>query len=179
MARTGMADLITHLRLLIHDAAGANQTFDSDELQTFLDERRTEVRYAQLTAIPTVQSGGAVVYLAYRAAAGWWETGAALYDGNYDELTPESADLQTGRWTFAANQTEPVYIVGYRYDMYAAAIDALTAWLARLKFAYDFMADGATFRRSQQIATIQGLIAQYSVIAGPQVMTMTRSDVMG
>ena len=179
MARAGMADLITHLRRLIHDASGLDQTFSDDDLQAFLDEHQTEVRYAPLAAVPTVQTGGAVEYLGYRAAHGWWEGTPSLYDGSYATLSPGTVNLQTGRWEFAAHQSDPVYVVGYRYDMYAAAIDALTAWLARLKFAYDFTADGATFRRSQQIATIQGLIAQYSVIAGPQVMTMTRSDVMG
>jgi len=87
-------------------------------------------------------------------------------------------NLQTGRWAFAASQSEPVYIVGYQYDVYGAAVDALTAWLGRLKFAYDFTADGASFRRSQQAATIRGLIEQYSVLSGPQVMSMTRGDVI-
>jgi hypothetical protein len=177
-ARTGMADLITHVRLLIHDTAGTAQVFSDDELQAFLDGHQTEVRYARLTAIPSVQSGGAVEYLGYRAASGWWEGTPSLYDGSYDALTAGTANLQTGRWTFAASQSEPVYIVGYQYDVYGAAVDALTAWLSRLKFAYDFTADGASFRRSQQAAAIQGLIAQYSVIAGPQVASMTRSDLI-
>lgn len=177
-ARTGMADLITHVRLLIYDTAGTAQVFSDDELQAFLDGHQTEVRYARLTAIPTVQSGGAVEYLGYRAASGWWEGTPSLYDGSYDELTAGTANLQTGRWTFAADQREPVYIVGYQYDVYGAAVDALVAWLGRLKFSYDFTADGASFRRSQQAGTIRGLIEQYSVLSGPQVMSMTRGDVI-
>lgn len=178
MARTGMTDLIAHLRLLAHDPAGAEQAFSDDELQTFLDAHQTEVRYARLAPVETIQSGGSVVRLAYRAAVDWWEDGVSLVDGGYNVLTPASSDLQTGRWTFAADQAEPVYIVGYTYNVAGAAIDCLTAWLAQLKTAYDFTADGATFRRSQQLQTIQGLIARYGAQVGPQVMSMTRNDTL-
>lgn len=180
MARSGMVDLITRLRTLVYDPAGADQTFSDDELQTFLDGHQTEVRYASLAPVETINPGGSVSYLEYRAAAGWWEgTVSLLYDGSYDTLSPGTVNLEVGRWTFASHQPTPVYIVGYHYDVYSAAVDVLTAWAARLKFAYDFTADGATFRRSQQMQTIRGLIAQYSALAGPQVMTMTRSDIVG
>lgn len=178
MARTAMAGLIGQLRLLVHDPAGAEQTFSDDELQTFLDGHQTEVRYARLTSVETIQSGGTVVRLAYRAAAGWWEDSVSLVDGSYDALTPTSEDLQAGRWTFATDQPEPVYLVGFCYDVQGAAVDCLTAWLAQLKTIYDFTADGATFRRGQQIQTIQGLIARYSALVGPQVMSMTRNDML-
>jgi hypothetical protein len=179
MARASMADLISHLRLLVHDPAGDDQTFSDDEIQTFLDQHQTEVRYLRLIPVETIQSGGSVVNLAYRAAVGWWEDTVSLYDRSYDELTPDSEDLQTGRWAFAAHQAEPVYLTGYTYDLYGAAIDCLTAWAAQLKFSYDFTADGATFRRSQQLASINGLIARYSALVGPQVAIMTRDDVIG
>jgi hypothetical protein len=178
MARASMAALISHLRLLVHDPAGSDQTFSDDELQTFLDGNQTEARYMRLIPIETIQPGGTVEYLAYRAPVGWWEA-VSLYDGSYDALTPATSDLQTGRWTFAAHQPDPVYLVGYHYDMYSAAVDCLTTWAAQLKFSYDFTADGATFRRSQQLASINGLIARYSALVGPQVATMTRGDVIG
>lgn len=178
MARAGMAALIAHLRTLVHDPAGADQTFDDDTLQTFFDGHQTEYRYAPLTAIKTIQPGGTVIRLAYIGPVGWWESGVSLVDGSYDALTPATSDLQTGRWTFGADQPEPVYLVGYAYDVYSAAVDCLTAWAAQLKFSYDFTADGATFRRSQQLQTIQGLIARYSALVGPQVMSMTRNDML-
>lgn len=178
MARAGMASLIAHLRTLVHDPAGADQTFDDDTLQTFLDGHQTEYRYAPLTAVETIAAGGSVSYLAYRAPVGWWEGSVSLYDSGYNALTPASEDAQMGRWTFSASQTPPVYALGYQYDVYSAAVDCLTAWAAQLKFSYDFTADGATFRRSQQLQTIQGLIARYSALAGPQVMSMTRNDML-
>src|SRR5690606_31595054 len=175
MARASMAALISHLRLLVHDPAGDDQTFSDDEIQTFLDQHQTEVRYLRLDPIDTIQSGGTVVTLAYRAPVGWWEDTVSLYDRSYDELTPDSEDLQTGRWTFAAHQAEPVYLTGYTYDLYGAAIDCLTAWAAQLKSAFDFTADGLSVKRSQQLASINGLMARYSPLVAPQKMTMTRS----
>ncbi len=179
MARASMAALISHLRLLVHDPAGDEQTFGDDEIQTFLDQHQTEVRYLRLIPVETIQSGGSVANLAYRAAVGWWEDAVSLYDGDYEALSPATSDLQTGRWTFAAHQAEPVYLTGYTYDLYGAAIDCLTAWAAQLKFAFDFTADGLSVKRSQQLASINGLMARYSLLVTPQKMTMTRSDVIG
>lgn len=179
MARASMASLITQIRTMVYDPAGDSQTFSDDEIQSFLDEHQTEVRYASLTPVETIQSGGTVVYLTYRAPWGWWEDSVSLVDGDYDTLTPDSEDLQVGRWTFAEDTDEPVYIVGYRYDVYGAAVDLLTVWAARYRETFDFTADGLTVRRNQQLANINGLIARYSALAGPRVMTMTRGDVAG
>lgn len=55
----------------------------------------------------------------------------------------------------------PVYLVGKTFDVYAAAADLLESWAAKVKTAYDFTADGASFSRSQQVAALLSLAGDY------------------
>ena len=122
MARSSMAALITQVRLLVGDPAGASAVFSDDELQTFLDNNATEAFYEALEAEPTIAAGGATTYLTWRHAAGWWEADEVLTDSSYNELTAASADRQRGRWTFAASQSA-VLITGTHFDVYMAAAE--------------------------------------------------------
>lgn len=183
MARASMVDLIARLRSMIYDPAGGNQTFSDDDLQGFLDDHRTDVQYMELEPIPSYGPGGATNYLVYTAAIGNWEASIAIVDSDYESVSPSAADYRRGVWTFAASQEPPLYLSGSHFNLNLAAVAALEHWCARLKMAYDFTADGATFKRSQQLASMQSLIAQYKAAdieaRGVQVMTMTRSDLLG
>ena len=46
MARVAMSALISHIRLLISDPAGATETFSDDELVTFADARSVSAPHA-------------------------------------------------------------------------------------------------------------------------------------
>lgn len=178
MTRSSMAALITQVRLLVGDPAGASAVFSDDELQTFLDNNATEAFYELLEAEPTIAAGGATTYLTWRHAAGWWEADEVLTDSSYNELTAASADRQRGRWTFAASQSA-VLIAGTHYDVYLAAAEAVDAWLAKVKLAYDFSADGGDFKRSQQAKALQELgaaLRQRAGNGGVLSATMTRWD---
>jgi hypothetical protein len=174
-----MTWLVTHVRLLIDDPAGADAAFSDEELQSFLDGQAVEVRYERLTPLETRVAGGAVVYTDYRAACGFWESAASLTDETYAALTATSEDARAGAWTFTASTAPPVYVTGRRYAVYAACVDVLGVWLAQLKGAYDFTADGATFRRSQQAASVTALLARYEAMAGPRTVAMVRDDMVG
>lgn len=63
------------------------------------------------------------------------------------------------------------------YDVYAAAAELLEAWAARLKLAYDFSADGASYQRSQQREALLELAAKYRAQQRPQVALQVRGDV--
>ena len=63
MARVAMSALISHIRLLISDPAGATETFSDDELVTFADARRIDVLYQPLTPLPSIAPGGAVTVM--------------------------------------------------------------------------------------------------------------------
>jgi hypothetical protein len=177
-ARVTLAALITQIRAMIEDPA-ATPVFSDDQIQVYLDEQRSEARYLPLAYLETRQSGGSIVYLTYVAPVGWWEGGVSLVDTNYDALTPATSDLQVGRWTFAAHTQPPVYLTGFCYDIYSAAVAILTAWLAKLKLAMDFSADGASFKLSQRAANLRALIADYQAKQGQGGLTMgtmVRSD---
>lgn len=159
--RASMAELITRVRLLINDPAGTGQALQDQSIQDVLDVHQTTVRYRRLRAQETVAPGGAVTYHDYYADVGDWEADEQLVDCSYNVLTPTASDRLTGHWTFTANQLPPVCISGKTYDVYAAAADLLEVWAAKLKTAYDFTADGASFSRSQQVAALLQLATDY------------------
>ena len=175
MARTTMAALIDRVRRMIHDPAGADETWTDDELQDWLDAHREDVVQRQLGYAETI-ADGAVVVLDYAAKDGNWESDAALADSAGTALTPDTADYLVGRWTFAAHQAPPVYVSGRSYDVYAAAADALEARAAQVALAFDFTADGATYHRSQQGEALLRLARQYRGQARVRVARMVRTD---
>lgn len=138
MARAGMADIITRVRRLIGDTAGADQVFTPDEVQETLDRYQHNVRYMELTPVETILPGGDVQYLAYECDAGYWESPVALADSSYAAVTPATSDLINGRWTFTTDRSAPVYITGYRYDVYGAAAEMAEDWAAKLKLEVDY-----------------------------------------
>src|SRR5215831_15481657 len=104
MARATLADIIARVRLLISDKATPPQ-FSDDDLQTTLDQRRTDLRYLELTPAETIAAGGAVTWLDYYAPYDllWWETDAQLVDNRFAPLTPATSDFSGGHWTFTTN----------------------------------------------------------------------------
>lgn len=181
-ARASMVELIARLRGMIHDPSGANATFSDDDLQGFLDDNRTDANYLELEPRVSYAPGGAVSYLVYATNVGDWETTAAIVDSNYAAVVASVSDYRRGTWTFAASREPPLFVSGSHYNLNLAAVDALEQWMAKVKFAYDFTADGATFKRSQQLSSMAALIARYqeadAQATGLQVMTMTRPDVI-
>lgn len=178
MARASMFALISHIRLLISDPAGADEVFSDDELAVFADARRTDVLYQPLTPLHSIAPGGAVSYLTWVAAGGWWESSAQLVDGSYNVLTPTASDCMAGRWTFATTQ-QTVLIQGAQYDVYAAAADVVDAWIAKVALQYDFGADGGNYKRSQMRAGLEALLNRLraqSTSGGITTATMMRGD---
>lgn len=157
--RASMAGIIQAVRLLIGDPASDDEQFSDNDLQALTTAHRLDVYYLALTPLPSVAPGGAVSYLEWVAdfPGLQWATDAVLTDGAYNVLTPAASDWERGRWTFAATQTA-VLLKGSAYDTAGIAADACEAWIARLKGAYDFSADGASYQRSQQVAALQVLV---------------------
>ncbi len=178
MARASMTALISHIRLLISDPAGVSEIFSDDELCAFADARRTDVLYQPLSPLPSIAPGGAVSYLTWAADGGPWETTGQLLDGSYNVLTPTTSDWIGGRWTFATTQSA-VRILGARYDLNAAAADAVDAWIAKVALQYDFAVDGGDYKRSQMRAGLEALrnrLRAQSSTGGIATATMHRSD---
>jgi hypothetical protein len=176
--RTSMAAIISRVRELIGDAAGADQVFTDQQIQDTLDTRRRRTDAQYLSPVSSVAAGGGVSYLTYIAPTGYWEDDVLLQDGSYEFLAAsvDTADLLTGQWVFTATQAPPVMITGKTYDIYAAAADVLEMWLAKIKLDYDFLSSGRTFKRSQQIEGLSGLIRTYRGRSWVTTSHMIRTD---
>lgn len=135
-----MATLITKVRELTNAVIG---DFSDDQVQAFLDRHRIEFRYASLCEHETRAVGGVVTYTTFtleRLAPRMIESNAGndadqyfLFDSSYAALTPATEDLINGRWTFSAQPTMPVMILCWAYDVFAAAVDLLEEWAAKLR----------------------------------------------
>lgn len=174
MARATLATIITRLRALIGDD-GATAVLSDGDLQAILDHNRGVSRYRELTAEVSYVNSVAT-YLTYHAHATDWEDGAALVDGDYTALTPDTTDLIAGRFTFAATTEPPVYISGNHFDIYNAAADALEIWAAKVAVQFDFSADGSSFSRSQQVDNLLAAAERMRGLAPARVGTLVRTD---
>lgn len=174
--RTTMTDLVSRVRAMIHDPAGDSAALDDDTIQEALDARRIDVIGLPLYAAPELIDGE-FVWRSYGAPYKDWESDAVLRDGEGDELSPSSSDLQTGRWTFADGQDPPVYLTGQSYDLYGASADLLDMRCAMTAEAFDFSADGSRFDRSQVNKAWTNLAGQYRARSRPVSGVQVRSDI--
>ena len=177
MARATLAAIIARVRLLISDK-GTPPQFSDDELEDTLDQRRTDIRYLELTPAETIAPGGGVTWLDYYAPYDilWWEGDAQLVDNRFAPLSPATSDLVGGHWTFTQDQRPPVWIVGKVFDLYAASADALEQWIAALKLEYSTTQETNVYQRNERIATMTALAATYRAQQRVQSVTMTRPD---
>lgn len=173
--RTSMTDLIAEVRLKIADPSGAGQFFTDQQVQDHLDATRLDLQYEALDPRPTL-APSAITWTDYYSRYGYWESDAVLIWGNYTTLTPDVSDFIVGHWTFNAGQYPPVFIRGKTYDVWRAAADLLEMWAASFAAAYDFTADGQSFRRSQIIEAKMKLAAQFRRKSRPRTHIVTRGD---
>lgn len=173
--RATMADLISEVRTLIADPAGASQQFGDQVIQNALDRRREDVVQREL-AYDRTRTASGYAYKTYRAAEQHWEANAVLEDSSYAPLTPATSDLITGTWTFAASTPPPVYLTGATFDLYGAAADLLEAWAASVKMEHSFSIGGDSFQRQQKSTHLHQLAGQYRRQQRPFVASLVRRD---
>ncbi len=160
-ARTSLAAILTQLRLLIDDPAGASQMFTDDQLQIVLDQHAVQASYETLSPIENIASGGAVEYKKFISEHKFWEADAALVDGNYTTLTPTSSDYLAAKWTFSTSQNLPVLIYGQWFDINAAAAEAWELKAAAYANEYDSNVDGGSYSLSQKKDAALQMAAQF------------------
>ena len=164
MARTGMSNLITRLRVMTNagtadfSLAGVSY-FDDDQLQDLLDANVTLVENYPLEWFPDTVGGGSIEW--HRCKSGNYRdfeeiasgtlqwavrdaTGALQGTANY---TP---NYVTGELCFTADQGGTIYYLNARsYDLYSAAADV---WLQRQAYYSDWVhvaSDGQQFSWQQ------------------------------
>lgn len=176
--RSTMGALITRVRRLSGDLAGATQVFSDAEIQEMLDATRTDVRYLLLQEDMSVTPASLAQYLAYYDPryGGGWEDDVVLTSGTYAVLTPSVSDALTGKWTFAASTLPPVFLTGKVYDVYEAAGDLCEQWAARAASCFDFETDGQSYKRSQKTAQLHAAASNLRMRARPRIVRMVRRD---
>lgn len=178
--RSTMSDLITRVRTLISDPAGASQQFDDQTIQDMLDLGRINVRNALLRPAVSLTTNGVMTYTDYFADQGNWEADVVLQDGHFTSVTDYSdADYLTGHWTWnlaVPGKIPPIFITGKYYDIYGAAADLLERWAAAWARSYDFTSDGQSFHRSQATPAMLTQAKQYRKQAIVHTIPLERSD---
>lgn len=176
--RAAMADIINYVERLVNDESNTNHT--TQQIQDALDQCRVEARYWKLTPHETRATGGTITYKIFTADCGYWESDGSLLNYNFDALSPASSDWIVGRWEFSAEPTRPVYILGYTYDVYAAAADLLEVRGSQLAEDHQsFSVYNGSF--TSTVALRKGsleLAAQYRKKQRSQFVTLLRSDLV-
>jgi hypothetical protein len=176
--RASLATIITRVRVLINDPAGASQQFTDQDIQNVLDDTRTDVSNVALTPFWTY-TGGTVQYLDYYHDLGSWDDSVVLKQFLSVVVTPSASEPIVGHWSFAVSTRPPVYLTGTTYDIYCAAADLLDRLTAKFMLNYDFSSDGQSFKSSQAVTMIQNLAKSYRSNQRPKSMGTTRGDLQG
>lgn len=179
--RAGMAYLIERVQQLANVVDTCNY-FGEQRVQDALDRYRTEERYETLEAIGRTLQGGSIEYKIFQATHGDWEGTAAgsapvIVDGGYGTIAWASADNLTGRWTCGTQPIRPAMIVGFRYDVYAAAALLCEERASQLTENYDFAMAGRTLNRSQAYKMLMDRASHLWSQSGHSSATAVRSDV--
>lgn len=169
-ARATMSDLIDRVRGLIGDN-GATETLTDEEIESLLDQRRTDAVHAPLAYARSISTSGAVEYHDYygrdAGAVLPWESSPVLQDSTGATLTPDTSAPMRGYWYFTASQTPPVYITGAFFDIYGAAALACRELAGRVAQEFDYGTDGHDFTRSQKHANLLTQAVAYERRAVP------------
>lgn len=176
--RSTMAALISRVRSLTNDPAGASQTFDDQMIQDVLDASRMDLRNEALKPVPTFV-GTSIQYLDYYHTLGDWEDDYVLKQYLTVVVTPSSAEPIAGHWIFAATTLPPVYITGKTYDIYRSAADLLERWAAKWVLSYSMTVDGQNLQRGQVTTALQGLARTYRMKQRAHTITTIRTDING
>ena len=101
MARAAMASIITLVRGLINDPAGASQQFTDDAIEDRLDLTRTYRLKEELTAL----AEPAGTQLKFQSAYRYWESDLSLTNPAGTVLSPTSSDPISGYFVFGSTQS--------------------------------------------------------------------------
>lgn len=193
-ARSGMADIITQVRQLAaagtadYTIAGSTHWSD-DHLQTVLDRVRVEVWREPVQPIPILNTGGTTEYKEYRLPWTWLEAttgGSAIFtltnaSGALIGTANYTVDYQYGRVTFGATQAGSArYVTARSYDVYEAAARVWEQKAGHVALKYDFSADGASFKASQERANYMAQAQAMRALSNSGGLTtgrMQRDDV--
>lgn len=161
--RSTMSYIITFVRDLIQDDAGANQQFTDQQIQDRLDLNRLDLYVDELKEADTINSAGQIIWLDWFARFPFWETDYLIQEINGVTSTPDVAEPLIGKFHYNVNQVHPLIISGKVYNVYGVASSLLTSWTATIRSQISsWTADGTTVQRTGQIKNMTDLANKYS-----------------
>src|SRR5260221_4184906 len=172
--RSTMANLISRVRILINDPAGASAVFTDLDIQNVCDESRLDLNNEPLETAPTYASG-TIQWLNYWHSLTNWEDGMVFKQYLTVTVTPASIDPIAPLFVFAASTFPPVFVTGSVHDIWRAAADLAERRAAFSVLSVDFSSDGQSFKRSQMSAGWLALAKVYRMKQRAGTMSMTRS----
>lgn len=164
--RSSMGYIITFVRELINDPAGASQKFSDQQIQDRLDLNRLDLYGDILKAANTLDTDGTIDWKDFYARLPFWETDFQVQKINGTVSAPTTSEPLIGKFSYTTAQTEPRVITGKVYNVYGVASTLLTMWVAELRTQISmWSADGTTIQRIGQVKDAQSLAAKYAGMA--------------
>lgn len=169
MARSTMSSLIQHLRELTNMGTaeytvGATTYWTDDQLQSVLDQNRTDIKEFRMTPIPETVGAGEVDYYDYiiPESLRWLEQGTTvtfILNQTYGTLTAGTStnnyaiDYDRHVVTFVGDQeAQTRYLRARSYDMHGAAADVWGKVEAYYTHQVDWSSDNHSVKASQKAA---------------------------
>ena len=195
--RPTMAQIISRVRLMIADPAGASQQFADQDIQDTLDASRDDLRYEGELIAPSIVNNALTgnqaqtIFADYFSRYQWWEQDVVLqaYFGGaaWVVVTPLASNYIVGHWQFETNvftsgtsvpgQLPPVFATGKVYDLNQTAAELLEFWAATLAGAYNVSVDGQSLQRSQLMTAKLTLATVFRRLAKPRLASLRRGDI--
>jgi hypothetical protein len=183
MARASMSNLIDDLRALANAGTadysiGATAYFSDDHMQSALERHATIYDFEFMEPFAQ-RSGAGWVYKIFDSHIANWEDTPQIYDGNGNEVTTGfTVNYQTGRVTFATDQTGIARMIsGTAYNVNLAAADVWRQKAAYYADAYDLSTDNHSLSRSQLAAQAKERASYFSAIGrAGQSIQIVRGD---
>jgi hypothetical protein len=190
-ARTTLSTLITELRGMT-SAGTADYTINGaaywtdDQLQNILDAHRTEVVTEPLQWIPDLGAGGTLLVTRYYSQFGNFEQtsgGTAIFhlqDAAWNTVGTANYTANYARGEVVLNSDSRgslYYLTGRSYDLNSAAADVWKRKAGQVAgAAFSWATDNMRVDKSGLRKEALEMARYYEQQAGPNVITLTRSD---
>jgi len=161
-----MEYIITYVRELIHDPAGASQQFTDQQIQDRLDLMRLDLYRHPMCREDTTTSTGSIEWHDFKTGYQFWETDYVIQKINGPVAPPDEANPLLGRFHYDANQVQALIISGKVYNVYGVASGLVTTITGTLRNSVtSWTADGTTVQRLNQLKTLEDLAKSYAGMA--------------
>lgn len=164
--RSTMSYLITFVRDLINDPAGASQKYTDQQIQDRLDLNRLDLSFSPLEEQDYLSTTGFIEFRDWFARLPFWETDYVIQQVSGIPMTPDVAEPLIGKFHWNTNQPYALVIAGKVYNIYGVAATLMTTWIAEIRGQIQsWTADGTTVQRIGQVAAMQKLADKYFEMA--------------